>query len=98
MVCQASADLAVHIRERIVRPMMNRGLNTDHHSLTEVDEIHMSIKETASCEVTLRLSVVHIEMERPVRRPAQKEDESNGDERRHIHCWSVCCVSVEDLC
>ena len=50
--------------------------------MTEVDEIHVSKKETASREVTVRLSAVHIEMERPARRPAQNEDESNGDERR----------------
>ena len=50
--------------------------------MTEVDEIHVSKKETATREVTVRLSAVQIEMERPARRPAQNEDESNGDERR----------------
>ncbi len=41
--------------------------------MTEVDEIHVSKKETASREVTVRLSAVHIEMERPARRTAQNE-------------------------
>ena len=44
-----------------------------HHSLTEVNEIHVSKKETASVEDTVRLSAVQNEMERPARSTAQNE-------------------------
>jgi hypothetical protein len=51
----------------------------DHHSLAEVDEIHVPKKETAGPEITVRLSAVQNEMERPARRDGP-ERKSNGDE------------------
>ena len=38
-----------------------------------MNEIHVSKKETASLEVTVRLSAVQNEMERPARSTAQNE-------------------------